>query len=64
MNFKDKIVIGIRDSKLSRAQTNEFVLLAEKSIEDISKNTFELKFIKTSGDIYKNERLDRIGGKA
>ena len=63
MNFKDKIVIGIRDSKLSKAQTNEFVLLAEKSIEYISKNTFELKFIKTSGDIHKNERLDRIGGK-
>tara|TARA_Y100001936_G_C16040497_1_gene651278 strand:+ start:367 stop:1329 length:963 start_codon:yes stop_codon:yes gene_type:complete len=63
MNFQDKIVIGIRDSKLSKAQTNEFVLLADKSIEAINKNSFELKFIKTSGDIHHNDRLDKIGGK-
>tara|TARA_B100001027_G_scaffold216345_1_gene192426 strand:+ start:281 stop:1243 length:963 start_codon:yes stop_codon:yes gene_type:complete len=63
MNFHEKIVIGIRDSKLSKAQTNEFVSLADKSIEDINKNSFELKFIRTSGDMHKNERLDRIGGK-
>ncbi len=63
MNFQDKIVIGIRDSRLSKAQTNEFVLFADKSIKEINKNTFELKFIKTSGDIHHNERLDRIGGK-
>ena len=63
MNFQDKIVIGIRDSKLSKAQTNEFVLLADKIIEDINRSNFELKLIKTSGDIHKNERLDRMGGK-
>ena len=60
---KDKITIGIRDSKLSKAQTMEFILLAEKGIEEINKNTFEIKFIKTSGDIHNSERLDRIGGK-
>ena len=63
MNFQDKIVIGIRDSKLSKAQTNEFVLLADKIIEDINESSFELKLIKTSGDIHKNDRLDRMGGK-
>ena len=63
MNFQDKIVIGIRDSKLSKAQTNEFVSLADRIIEDINRSNFELKLIKTSGDIHKNERLDRMGGK-
>lgn len=63
MNYQDKITIGIRDSKLSRAQTKEFILLAEKNIEEINKNSFEIKLIKTSGDIHNTERLDRIGGK-
>ena len=63
MNFQNKIVIGIRDSELSKAQTKEFVILADRSIEGIHQNSFEIKFIKTSGDIHKNERLDRIGGK-
>ena len=58
---KDKITIGIRDSKLSKAQTMEFILLAEKGIEEINKNTFEIKFIKTSGDIHNSERLDNRG---
>ena len=63
MNNPDKITIGIRDSKLSKAQTMEFILLAEKGIKGINKNNFEIKFIKTSGDIHNSERLDRIGGK-
>ncbi len=63
MNSQDKIVIGIRDSKLSKAQTKEFILHAEKSIKEINKNSFEIKLIKTSGDIHNTERLDRIGGK-
>ena len=48
MNYQDKITIGIRDSKLSKAQTKEFILLAEKSIAEINKNIFDIKFIKTS----------------
>ncbi len=63
MNYRDKITIGIRDSELSKAQTKEFILLAEKSILGINKNSFDIKFIKTSGDIHDTERLDRIGGK-
>tara|TARA_B100000575_G_C23030070_1_gene593077 strand:+ start:121 stop:1089 length:969 start_codon:yes stop_codon:yes gene_type:complete len=63
MNYQDKITIGIRDSKLSKAQTKEFIVHAEKSIKEINKNSFEIKFIKTSGDIHNTERLDRIGGK-
>ena len=63
MNYQDKITIGIRDSKLSIAQTSEFISLAEKSIKEINKNSFEIRFIKTSGDIHDTERLDRIGGK-
>ncbi len=63
MNYQDKITIGIRDSELSKAQTKEFILHAEKSIKEINQNSFEIKFIKTSGDIYNTERLDRIGGK-
>ena len=63
MNYKEKIIIGIRDSELSKAQTNEFILLAKKSIKEINKHSFELKFIKTSGDIHNTRRLDRIGGK-
>ena len=33
MNNQNKITIGIRDSKLSKAQTQEFIMLAEKNIE-------------------------------
>ena len=58
-----KITIGIRDSKLSKAQTEEFILHAEKSIKEINKNSFDIKFIKTSGDIHNDKRLDKIGGK-
>ena len=63
MNNQNKITIGIRDSKLSKAQTKEFILLAEKSIREINKDSFNLKLIKTSGDVHNSERLDRIGGK-
>ena len=63
MSNQDKITIGIRDSKLSKAQTAEFILLAEKSIKEINKKSFEIKYIKTSGDIHNSERLDKIGGK-
>ncbi len=59
----DKIVVGIRDSKLSQIQTQEFITLAEKNIVGIKRNTFQIKFIKTTGDIHNSERLDKIGGK-
>ena len=59
----DKIIVGIRDSRLSQIQTQEFISLAEKNIDGINKNTFEIKLIKTTGDIHNTERLDKIGGK-
>ena len=48
---------------MSKAQTEEFISHAEKNIEEIDKYSFEIKFIKTSGDIHNNKRLDKIGGK-
>ena len=63
MSNKSKILVGIRDSKLSRAQTGIFIEEANK-IEQIKKNhIFEIKTIKTTGDIHNTHRLDRIGGK-
>ena len=58
-----KCIVGIRESKLSRAQTQLLIEEAKKS-EVIKKNIFfEIQTIKTSGDIYNNERLDTMGGK-
>lgn len=58
-----KIVIGIRDSKLSNVQTEEFISFAHNNIEGINADSFEIKHIKTTGDIKNSERLDKIGGK-
>ena len=63
MTNHGKIVLGIRDSKLSRAQTNEFIELASNNIEGMSRNSFEIRHIKTTGDVKNSERLDQIGGK-
>ena len=58
-----KCIVGIRDSKLSKAQTNLLIKEAEK-FDFIKKNIqFEIQTIKTSGDIHSNERLDTLGGK-
>jgi hydroxymethylbilane synthase len=58
-----KCIVGIRDSKLSKAQTNMLIKDAEKF--DLNKKSiqFEIQLIKTSGDIHSNERLDTLGGK-
>ena len=58
-----KIVIGIRDSKLSNVQTEEFISFARNNIEGINADSFEIKHIKTTGDIKNSGRLDKIGGK-
>ena len=58
-----KCIIGIRESKLSKAQTNLLIRETEK-FDSIKKNiVFEIRTIKTSGDIHSNERLDTLGGK-
>ena len=63
MSKLNKIFIGIRESKLSRAQTEIFIKEANKS-EYIKDNyCFEIKTIKTTGDIHNTHRLDRLGGK-
>ena len=63
MSNLKKIIIGIRDSKLSKAQSQIFIKEARK-IENIKNNyEFELKEIKTTGDIQNTHRLDQIGGK-
>lgn len=63
MSNLEKISVGIRDSKLSHAQTNIFLKEAQK-IEKLSKNFFfDVRTIKTSGDIHNTQRLDQIGGK-
>ena len=63
MSKLKKIFIGIRESKLSRAQTEIFIKEANKS-EYIKDNyCFEIKTIKTTGDIHNSHRLDRLGGK-
>ena len=63
MSKLNKIFIGIRESKLSRAQTEIFIKEANKS-EHIKDNyCFEIKTIKTTGDIHNTHRLDRLGGK-
>ena len=58
-----KIRVGIRNSKLSEAQTSFFINNAYK-INNIHRNyIFETKNIKTTGDIHNTQRLDQIGGK-
>ena len=63
MSKLDNIVVWIRDSKLSRAQTdillNQLIAIADNQSID----RFDIKTIKTKGDINNTQRLDQIGGK-
>ena len=63
MSNLSKILIGIRDSKLSQAQTDYFIseFYAQKDFKNLF--SLETKKITTSGDIHKSHRLDRLGGK-
>ena len=63
MSNKSKILVGIRDSKLSKAQTGIFIEEANKIDQIKNNHIFEIKTIKTTGDIHNTHRLDRIGGK-
>ena len=63
MSNLNKIRVGIRDSKLSRAQ-NDILLNQLISVSDnMSNEAFDIKTIKTKGDIHNVQRLDQIGGK-
>ena len=63
MSELEKIVVGIRNSKLSISQTNLLVQELLKSDKTVNKDIFDIRTIKTTGDINKTHRLDRIGGK-
>jgi len=63
MSKLDKIIVGIRDSKLSRAQTDILLNQLISASGNLNFNTFDIKTIKTKGDIHVSQRLDRIGGK-
>ncbi len=57
-----KIIIGARGSKLSKAYVNEVIRLI-KSISFLHDIKFEIKNIKTTGDIYNEKKISDIGGK-
>ncbi len=63
MSIIKNINVGIRNSSLSIAQTNEFIQFFCTQYEDFSRENFTIKFITTSGDEYKDVRLDQLGGK-
>jgi len=55
-----KIIIGARGSKLSLVYVSKVKNLILQSHGDID---FEIKIIKTSGDIHQNTKISEIGGK-
>ena len=55
-----KIIIGARGSKLSSAYVLKVKNLLLQSHRDID---FEIRIIKTSGDIHQNIKISEIGGK-
>ena len=63
MSKLEKIIVGIRDSKLSRAQTDILLNQLISASGNLNFNTFDIKTIKTKGDIHNVHRLDQIGGK-
>ena len=58
-----KINVGIRNSQLSIAQTNQFIERFISFHPKFSKKDIVVNYIKTSGDIHKDHRLDQFGGK-
>ena len=63
MKKKGEIIIGIRKSELSTAQANDFQNKLIKANDIYNNESIHIKYIKTSGDIYTNHRLDQLGGK-
>ena len=63
MSTLSKISVGIRDSKLSRAQTDILINQLINVSDNMSNEAFDIKTIKTKGDIHNVQRLDQIGGK-
>tara|TARA_B100000686_G_C16684287_1_gene913773 strand:+ start:55 stop:1035 length:981 start_codon:yes stop_codon:yes gene_type:complete len=64
MREQDEIIIGIRKSQLSTAQADDFQSKLIQASEIYNNNgSIYIKYIKTSGDIHSNHRLDQLGGK-
>ena len=63
MISKKFFTIGSRGSKLSLAYSNYVKNLLVKSNSRFKKNLINIKIIKTSGDIFKKEKISEIGGK-
>ncbi|MDB9761015.1 hydroxymethylbilane synthase [Pelagibacteraceae bacterium] len=58
-----KITIGARGSKLSLAYAAKVKRLILESESSLSSDEIKIQSIKTSGDIFSNEKLSEIGGK-
>ena len=63
MSELQKIVVGIRSSNLSKSQTNLLIQELLKKDPNLDKDVFNIKTIKTTGDVHNTHRLDQIGGK-
>jgi hydroxymethylbilane synthase len=63
MSELQKIVVGIRSSNLSKSQTNLLIQELLKQDSNLNKDIFNIKTIKTTGDVHNTHRLDQIGGK-
>ena len=63
MSELKKIVVGIRSSKLSKSQTNLLIQELLKQDPNLNRDIFNVKTIKTTGDVNNTHRLDQIGGK-
>ena len=63
MKYPTTCKVGIRESKLSQAQTNLFIEEANKHSSIKNNISFKIQTIKTTGDIHNNKRLDVLGGK-
>lgn len=55
-----KVIVGTRGSKLALAQTNWVINKLKENYNDVE---FEVKIIKTKGDLIQNVSLDKIGDK-
>ena len=63
MSELQKIVVGIRSSNLSKSQTHLLIQELLKLDPSLNKDVFDIKTIKTTGDVHNTHRLDQIGGK-
>ena len=63
MSEFQKIVVGIRGSNLSKTQTNLLIQELLKQDSNLKEDVFNIKTIKTTGDVHNTHRLDQIGGK-